>query len=63
MEISEVRNTVERIKYIRNIDKEIKEALNSRLPEIMAGRYDNHDERICYYELLPESNITKVPTI
>jgi hypothetical protein len=63
MGISEVRNTVDRIKYIRNIDKEIKEALNSRLPEIMAGRYDNHDERICYYELLRESNITEVPTI
>lgn len=29
MGISEVRNTVERIKYIRNIEKEIKEALNS----------------------------------
>ena len=61
MEISEVRNTVERIKYIRNIEKEIKEALNSRLPEIKADRYDNHDERICYYELLLESNITEVP--
>ena len=34
MGISEVRNTVERIKYIRNIEKEMKEALNSRLPEI-----------------------------
>ncbi|MCM1245838.1 MAG: GNAT family N-acetyltransferase [Roseburia sp.] len=59
--ISEVRNTVERIKYIQNIEKEIKEALNSRLPEIKADRYDNHDERICYYELLLESNITEVP--
>lgn len=58
--ISEVRNTVERIKYIRNIEKEIKEALNSCLPEIKADRYDNHDERICYYELLLESNITEV---
>lgn len=43
MGISEVRNTVERIKYIRNIEKDIKEALNSRLPEIKAGGYDNHD--------------------
>lgn len=60
MGISEVRNTVDRIKYIRNIEKEIKEALNSRLPEIKAGKYDNHDERICYYELLLESNITEV---
>ena len=37
--ISEVRNTVERIKYIRNIEKEIKEALNSRLPDIKADRF------------------------
>ena len=35
-DISKVQNTVERIKYIRNIEKEIKEALNSRLPEIKA---------------------------
>ncbi len=34
--ISEVRNTINRIKYIQNIEKEIKEALNSRLPEIEA---------------------------
>ena len=61
MGISEVRNTVERIKYIQNAEKEIKEALNSRLPEIKADRYDNHDDRICYYELLLESNITEVP--
>ena len=27
----------------------------------MADRYDNHDERICYYELLLENNITEVP--
>lgn len=38
MGISEARNTVERIKYIRNIEKEMKEALNSRLPEIKADR-------------------------
>lgn len=57
--ISEVRNTVERIKYIRNIEKEIKEALNARLPEIKAEGYDNHDGRICYYKLLLEGNITE----
>ena len=34
--IAEVRNTVNRIKYIRNMEKEIKEALDSRLPEIRA---------------------------
>lgn len=59
--ISEVRNTVDRIKYIRNTEKEIREALDFRLPQIEAGRYDNHDERICYYELLLEGDITEVP--
>ncbi len=59
--VSEVRNTIERIKYIRNIEKEIKEALESRLPRIEASGYDNHDERICYYELLLEGDITEVP--
>lgn len=61
MGISEVRNTVERIKYIQSIEKEIKHALDSRLHQIEADRYDNHDERICYYELLLESDITEVP--
>ena len=59
MGITEVKNSVNRIKYIQSMEKEIKEALNSRLPEIMADRYDNHDERICYYELLLENNITE----
>ena len=61
MGISEVRNTVERIKYIHKIEKEIKDALDSRLHQIEAARYDNHDERICYYELLLENDITEVP--
>ncbi len=61
MGISEVRNTVERIKYIQNNEKEIKDALDSRLRRIEAARYDNHDERICYYELLLENDITEVP--
>ncbi|MBD5486999.1 MAG: aminoglycoside phosphotransferase family protein [Lachnospiraceae bacterium] len=38
MGVSEVRNTVERIKYIRNIEKEIKATLNSRLHQIEAIR-------------------------
>lgn len=59
--ISEVKSTINRIKYIRSIEDEIKEALDSRLPQIDAARYDNHDERICYYELLLEGDITEVP--
>ena len=59
--ISEVKNTVSRIKYIRDMEKEIREALESRLPRIGAARYSNHDERICYYELLLEGDITRVP--
>ena len=59
--ISEVRNTIDRIKYIQNMEKEIKKALDSRLPRIETARYDNHDARICYYELLLEGDITEVP--
>ena len=61
MGISEVRNTINRIKYIRDSEKEIKDALDSRLPQIEAVRYDNHDEQICYYELLLKNDITEVP--
>lgn len=59
--ISEVKNTIKRIKYIRDMEREIKTALDSRLHPIEPARYDNHDERICYYELLLESDITEVP--
>lgn len=61
MGICEVKNTIGRIQYIRDHEKEIKDVLDSRLPEIKAARYDNHDERICYYELLLEGDITEVP--
>ena len=36
--ISEVKNTINRIKYIRDIEKEIKEAMDSRLPLVEADR-------------------------
>lgn len=61
MGISEVKNTVERIRYIRDMEGEIKKTLDTRLPRIEASRYDNHDGRICYYELLLENDITDVP--
>ena len=61
MGISEVRNTIDRIKYIRTIEKNIKDALDSRLPQIQVARFDNHDDRICYYELLLERDLTEIP--
>ena len=44
--ISEVQNTMNRIKYIHKMLPQIREALNMRLPERDAARYDNHDGRI-----------------
>lgn len=61
MGIAEVKNTVDRIQYIQRVEEVIREALDSRLPQIEVARYDNHDERICYYELLLENDITEVP--
>lgn len=58
--ISEVRNTMDRIKYIHKMEPQIKEALNTRLRKTDVSHYDNHDERICYYELLLEREITNV---
>lgn len=60
MGISEVRNTVNRIRYIHDIEKSIKDALDSRLPQIEAARFDNHDDRICFYELLLKKDISEV---
>lgn len=61
MGISEVKNTIARIQYVRSCEKEIKDALDSRLRQIEPVRYDNHDGTICYYELLLENDITEVP--
>lgn len=61
MGISEVRSTINRIKYIKDVEKEIKDAFDSRLRQIEICRYDNHDEQICYYELLLENDITEIP--
>lgn len=58
--ITEVRNTIARIKDIRNIMPQIKEALDGRLRKIEAAQYDNHDERICFYELLLERELSGI---
>lgn len=50
--ISEVRNTINRIAYIHQMEPQIKDALNTRLSKADVSHYDNHDDRICYYELL-----------
>lgn len=60
MGISEVRNTINRMRYIHKIENTIKDALDFRLPQIKAARFDNHDDRICYYELLLEKDISEV---
>lgn len=59
--ISEMQNTMNRIKYIHNMLPQIKEALDMRLPKRDVTRYDNHDGRICYYELLLEREISDMP--
>lgn len=42
--ISEVQNTMNRIKYIHKIVPQIREALNVRLRKRDVTQYDNHDE-------------------
>ena len=59
--VSETRNTIDRIKYIHQIEPSLREALNTRLRERNAARYDNHDGRICYYELLLERDLSGLP--
>ncbi|MCM1025478.1 MAG: GNAT family N-acetyltransferase [Roseburia sp.] len=59
--ISEVKNTLERIRYIHRMEPEIKETLCTRLRRPDVSRYDNHDDRICYYELLLEQELRDVP--
>lgn len=59
--ISEVQSTINRMKYIQKTLPQIKEALNARLRKRDVTRYDNHDGRICYYELLLERDIFDMP--
>lgn len=56
--ISEVKNTIQRIEYLREIEPQIKEALETRLRKPDVTRYDTHEERICYYELLLERTLS-----
>ena len=59
--ISEVRNTINRIQYIHKTMPQIREALDTRLRKRDVTRYDNHDERICHYELLLERGLSNMP--
>lgn len=59
--ISEVKNTIRRIAYIRKMEPQIKAALRERLSKIDVTRYDTHDENICYYELLFENELVDIP--
>ncbi len=61
MGIFEVRNTINRIQYLHQNEKKIKKALDSCMPPIRTDKYDNHDARICYYELMLEGDLTRLP--
>lgn len=55
--ISEVRNTVERIKYIHKMVPKIREALDTRLPKTIEIRYVKSEDKEFWYRLdkhLPE---------
>ncbi len=55
--ISEVRNTIQRIEYLHKVEPQIKKVLQMSLVNPDAKRFDTHDDRICYYELLLEREL------
>lgn len=59
--ISEVKNTIHRIEYLRRMEPQIKEALRTGLAKPDVTRYDTHEERLCYYELLLERDLSELP--
>lgn len=59
--ISEVQNTMDRIKYIHKMTPQIREALDARLRKRDVTQYDNNDGRICYYELLLKRELSNIP--
>lgn len=58
--ISEVRNTIRRIKYLYQMESCIKEALQTQLAKPDVNDYDTHEEKICYYELLLERELSEL---
>ena len=59
--ITQVRETIARIAHICEKEQEIKNALDTQLPPVDPAQYDNHDGRICYYQLMLENDLKAIP--
>lgn len=58
--ILEVENTLNRIKYIYSKEQLLRDVFSFQLPKVNPEVYDNHDDRICYYELLLANDISGI---
>lgn len=58
----EVGNTINRIKYLSTIEKDVCKVLNA-LPVPDPKKYDTHDDSLCYIDLLFKGDITDKPMI
>lgn len=56
----EVRNTIGRIKYLHDIEGEVKKVLEN-LPAPDPSRYMTHDDRLCYIDLIFEGELSDIP--
>lgn len=56
----EVKNTIERIKYLKEQEEEITSVLNA-LPEPDSKNYKTHDDSLCYIDLVFEGELKNLP--
>ena len=57
---AEVRNTIGRIKYLHEIEGEVKKVLED-LPAPDPAKYMTHDDHLCYIDLVFEGELSGIP--
>ena len=56
----EVRNTIGRIKYLHDIEDDVRKAL-ADLPDPDPTKYETHDDNLCYIDLVFEGELKNIP--
>ena len=59
---AEVKSTIGRISYLKSIEGDVREVLNS-LPRLNSENYKTHDDLLCYIDLVFEGKLTDLPEV
>ena len=58
---SEAANTLLLIHDLAEIEPQVRDMLEKDLPSIDHRRFDTHDEKLCYYEIMFEGDLSSIP--